>query len=300
MPKKKSQQQFIQECINANPNLDYSKTIYNGSNNKIIISCPKHGEVSVIANDFLRSKKCPKCGNNVPTNQEFIDRCKKYYPTYDYSKCVYTTRDAPVTVICKKHNYEFYPLAQNLERGQAMCPMCKKEVYKETFTMSQNDYIKRCKEIHNNKYDYSKTVYTKMDDKVIITCPKHGEFKQLASNHIRGYGCPKCKRSKGEEQIAIILENLNIKYLEQYPIKQGNKTFKIDFYLPDYNIFIEYNGIQHYIPIEHFGGIVRLNQQTERDNNLQNYCNLNQIELIEIKYDQDIKEILTKRFNEVK
>lgn len=253
MPKRKSQEQFIQECININQNLDYSKVQYKGSKGKIIIICPRHGEVTVTAGDFLKSGKCPKCGNNVPTTQEFINKCRAFYPEYDYSKVIYVARNKPVIVRCKKHNYTWSPLAENLERGQAMCPLCKSELYKQKFTMSQKEYIDRCILVHNNKYDYSKTIYRGMDNKITITCPIHGDFEQMASNHIKGSGCPKCKRSKGEEQVISLLNKLGIK---------------------------------------HFGGELRFTQQTERDNILRNYCKINSIKLIEIKYNENVVEYL--------
>ena len=289
MPKRKSQEQFIQECININQGLDYSKVQYKDAKCKIIIICSKHGEVAIIAGDFLRSGKCPKCGNNVPTTQEFIERCQKFYPEYDYSKVTYTARNKPVTVRCKKHDHTWSPLAGNLEVGRAMCPLCKSELYKQKFTMSQEEYIDRCNSVHNNKYDYYKTIYTGTDNKVIITCPVHGDFTQIASNHARGNGCPKCKRSKGEEEVVSLLNKLEIKYIEQYRIYPDDKhKIIVDFYLPEHNTFIEYNGIQHYIPIEYFGGELQFIRQTERDNILRNYCKENNIKLIEIKYNDNV------------
>lgn len=65
----------------------------------------------------------------------------------------------------------------------------------------------------------------------------------------------------------------------------------IDFYLPDYNIAIEYNGQQHYIAKEYFGGELFLYHQRQRDEFVRNYCKDNNIELIEIKYDMKEAEI---------
>jgi hypothetical protein len=53
-----------------------------------------------------------------------------------------------------------------------------------------------------------------MRTKIHIKCPKHGIFEQLPSNHLSGSGCPKCKRSKGEELIAEYLNNYSIKFQE--------------------------------------------------------------------------------------
>lgn len=302
MPKRKSQTQFVEECLKINPNLDYSKVNYTNSKGKITIICPKHGEINIIAGDFLKSGKCPKCGNNVPTTKEFIERCQKFYPDYDYSETKYTSRDKPVTVKCNKHNYTWHPLAQNLERGQAMCHKCKSEIIRDKYTMLQIDYINKCNLIHNNKYDYSKTLYKNMDNKIIITCPKHGDFEQIAGNHARGNGCPKCKRSKGEEQVALILQELN--YEEQYSININKCKVIVDFYIPEYNTIIEFNGIQHYIPVKHFGGELRFNKQIKRDELLRNYCQCNNINLIEITYQDNIKqqvnEGLQDRFDNIK
>lgn len=58
------------------------------------------------------------------------------------------------------------------------------------------EFIKESSKIHNNKYDYSKSVYTKKTEKLIIICNLHGDFIQNAHNHLRGYGCPKCGQEK--------------------------------------------------------------------------------------------------------
>lgn len=55
-----------------------------------------------------------------------------------------------------------------------------------------NLFIFKAKKKHGDKYDYSKTIYTKDHDKVTVICPLHGEFEQLASNHKKGEGCYHC------------------------------------------------------------------------------------------------------------
>ena len=87
--------------------------------------------------------------------------------------------------------------------------------------------------------------------------------------------------------------------ISQYKIdidKSINPTGKayIDFYLTDLNIAIEYNGIQHYIPVEYFGGKLKFERQLQRDNYIRNYCKNNNIKLIEIKYTENVENILQK------
>lgn len=72
-------------------------------------------------------------------------------------------------------------------------------------------------------------------------------------------GCPKCSISKGEELIINILKDYNVEYKYNYKIDIDTNINNygyalIDFYLPEYNIAIEYNGEQHYVAKDYFGG----------------------------------------------
>ena len=58
--------------------------------------------------------------------------------------------------------------------------------------LTTEEFIAKAKQVHDNKYDYSKTKYNHSTDKVKIICPIHGEFEQQASVHLFGHGCPKC------------------------------------------------------------------------------------------------------------
>lgn len=60
--------------------------------------------------------------------------------------------------------------------------------------LTQSDFIKRAKEVHGDRFDYSKCVYKGMTEKVVITCKKHGDFLQLPHAHLKGQGCKKCTR----------------------------------------------------------------------------------------------------------
>lgn len=56
--------------------------------------------------------------------------------------------------------------------------------------LTQDEFIERARSVHGNKYDYSKVEYKGKEQKVLIICPEHGEFWQLAGNHLTGRGCP--------------------------------------------------------------------------------------------------------------
>lgn len=61
--------------------------------------------------------------------------------------------------------------------------------------MTQEEFVSKARQIHGDKYDYSKTNFSSTKRKVLIICPIHGEFYQLANNHIHGYGCVKCAQN---------------------------------------------------------------------------------------------------------
>lgn len=65
--------------------------------------------------------------------------------------------------------------------------------------MTVSEFIRRAKEVHGDAYDYSRTVYTNMQHKVPVVCPKHGEFMQMPQAHLKGQGCPVCGREKQRE-----------------------------------------------------------------------------------------------------
>lgn len=137
------------------------------------------------------------------------------------------------------------------------------------------------------------------------TNPKH-EWKSIINNRIKGSGCPHCKQSKGEVLISSILLNKNINNTPQYRFincKYKN-TLPFDFYLPKYNMCIEYQGLQHYEPVDFAGkGIIWAEKQfilnKKKDTIKQKYCKDNNIKLLEISYwdCENIEEILIKKLN---
>lgn len=132
--------------------------------------------------------------------------------------------------------------------------------------ITEKEWVERVNKIHKGKYDYSKIIYKGSKEKVCIICPKHGEFWQTPHSHLNGNGCQKCRESKLERDIRFLLEENNINYIYQASKKDlewlGYLSF--DFYLPDYNIAIECQGIQHFEPIDFAGkGVIWAKQSFE-------------------------------------
>ena len=140
---------------------------------------------------------------------------------------------------------------------------------------------------HGDKYDYSLVTYINDRNKVSILCKEHGIFYQTPSVHMRS-GCPVCSESKGEREIRKYLDKFKIFYEKEYKFKDCRNILPLryDFYLPKYRIAIEFDGIQHYEPIEHFGGLKAYESLKINDKIKNDYCEDNYIDLIRIRYDQ--------------
>ena len=126
------------------------------------------------------------------TTENFIEKAKEIHVgKYDYSKVEYINSKTKVCIICPEHG-EFWQVP-NYHLDGCGCPKCGEENRKEKKVLSLLDFIKRSREIHGDKYDYSKVEYKGIYEKICIICPEHGEFWQIPNNHINNKkGCPKC------------------------------------------------------------------------------------------------------------
>ena len=196
-----------------------------------------------------------------------------------------------VKIICRLHG-EFMQWPSGHIGGNG-CQACSGKKVPTTA-----EFIKQAIKIHGNLYDYSESVYVNNYTPIVIKCKKHGIFKPAPSNHIHNKtGCPDCNLSKGEIKIKNILENLKINYKMQHKFTdcKGDKLqLKFDFYLPDINSCIEYDGEQHFTPVAfngHFTNktVKKFNRVKRYDEIKNKYCNQYKISLLRIKYN-DINE----------
>lgn len=278
----------------------------NKVSDRIKIICEKHGVFEQFAFHHINGNGCPVCATENKarklslTQEEFIKRAKEIHNGfYTYEKTVFVTTKKKVIVTCPKHG-DFETIAANHLKGGG-CPHCARERNAVACRNTQEDFLRRAKEIHGDRYGYEKAIYQTLETSVTITCPEHGDFSQTPMSHLQGKGCPHCHRSKGEVRVANFLNRNNIQFEIQKKIENlnlfgGRKYFLLDFYLPKYNTVIEYNGEQHYKPVQWFGGLENYDLQKMRDESLRQYCNENKIKLIEIPYTEfdNIEEILSK------
>ena len=144
--------------------------------------------------------------------------------------------------------------------------------------------------------------FKKVAEKIKVKCKKCGnEYETTPNVLLGGHGCPRCTTSIGENRIATYLKNNLISYTPQYKEDTlrgiGGNPLSFDFYIPDWNILIEFQGIQHEKPVDFFGGEEQFLIQQEHDRRKRDYAKEHNIELLEIWYwDFDnIEQILESR-----
>lgn len=264
---------FIDKVRNVHGDkFDYSLTEYVNCRTKVTIKCLKHGEFTQLPTNHWQGSGCPKCKAEITSNvckyttDKFIDLANIIHKNlYDYSDFEYINSQTKGIIKCFKHG-KFKQTPANHLQGQR-CPKCALDDKIKKQTITHCVFKERSKIIHNNKYDYSETNYIHGKIKSKIKCPIHGEFWQTPNNHLNGHGCPSCKSSTGEEIISKILTNNNLYFIREYRIPEQIYNYRYDFYLPEYKLFIEFHGIQHYeyIPFFHRNGEDDFITQKERD-----------------------------------
>ena len=215
---KNKKESFIEKSNKKhNGKYNYSKVEYINSQRKVCIICPEHGEFWQTPVAHVRGHGCPICSNHkrgkhTVNTENLIERCMKVHNNkYSYEKTKYIDANTKICVTCPVHG-DFHILPFNHLGGQG-CPKCKGR------NLTQQEVINKFKEIHSNKYDYSKVIFTKMREKVCIICPEHGEFWQTPQKHINGQGCPKCSIKKRTKKSVLSLNT----FIKRANIIHNNK-----------------------------------------------------------------------------
>ena len=243
---RKTNEQFIIDAKDIHGDTyDYSKVDYSDAKENVIIICKEHGEFLQLPNNHLRGAGCKICSGCYKSNSdEFVEKAKIIHgdTTYDYSKVEYINVIEKVIIICKEHG-EFEQSPNNHLNGQG----CQKCGHNMTI-FSNEDFVKEAKKIHGDKYDYSKSSYSKMAVRLIIICKSHGEFSQTPSNHIiHRQGCNLCI-NKTETKLYEIMKKIFPNLISQFKQEwcKNKKSLPYDFCIPEYKIIIELDGRQHF------------------------------------------------------
>lgn len=273
------------KCVHCDK-YDYSLVNYVSGKVNISIICSKHGVFEQKPSSHLSGYGCQKCAGKNRSTDEYIYEAKLVHgDKYDYSLVKYIDAITKIKIVCYDHG--IFTLRPSEHLFGYKCPKCNK------MFVNTESFIKRAKLVHDDKYDYSLVDYVNAVTKIKIICPKHGTFMQRSGDHLDGNGCPHCNESKGEITIKKCLDEHNIEYVREKKFNNCRgikRMLPFDFYLPKYNLLIEYDGEQHFKIINYWGGKNGLKRQQINDEIKNVYAKNQNIKLLRIKY-TEIKNI---------
>ena len=271
---------------------------YKCKTSQIRVECKLPKEKKNSADAILHGSACIYCNGRLYP-KDWIKNAKAVHGDkyiYDESKPPRIKSDR-IRYKCPIHGWQEtrYDCHVDLKCG---CPVCAGYPNKLSAEQRKANWVKRCKKKYNDRFDYSQFVYVNNDTKGLVTCKEHHYSYMIDPwMHLRGAGgCPFCTGSEGEVHIRTWLENHHINFVPQYSIPNENlfckrKHLMVDFYLPDYRMFIEMNGEQHYKNIAYFHqDSWTFEDQQIRDESLRQYSKRHNVRLLVIKYDE-IKKI---------
>lgn len=229
------------------------------------------------------------------TVDNFISRSNNIHNNkYDYSSVRYISSKVNVEIICPIHgSFEQIPNSHLNGKGCNKCSNFQNAVTKK---YNIKDFIDKANKVHNSKYDYSLVNYTLSKNKVIIICPVHGEFEQVAASHLRGRECYICANSRIESKCLIDIDNSLSTYVvhKEYRFNDCRDILPLPFdrYIPELNIIIEYDGSQHFNKTQFNNTIEAFNKIQTHDRVKNEYCESKGINLIRLKYDEKHVNVL--------
>ena len=301
---RKSEEQYIYELSLVNPTLKLIGTYIN-ANTSTDHYCEIHKIVSkLVPYNALHGAGCVQCSIDKSSG-----KTRKSYKRYVTELAVnnpsvklvgdYINATTPTEHYCEIHQIIWNISPDAALRGQG-CHQCKNERIGATLKKSEEQYIRELTTIHPHIVLCEQ--YHNATTPTLHRCLVHNyEWFPLPGNLLSGHGCPKCNESKGEVQVGLWLSHHKMISVSQKRFDDcyDIKPLPFDFYIPSLNICIEYQGEQHYRPVN-FGGISddeaysNFLTTQHHDKIKLDYCINHNIQLICIPYWEDINEYLNK------
>ena len=299
MGRKKIHEEYIAEVTIKNPDVEVIG-LYVDANTAILHKCKLCGRTWMARPaDILQGKGCKVCKNKKSgearrkTKEQYIKDLEAINPNLEIED-EYINTDTAVYHKCKKCGHRWKIKPNHTLSGHG-CPMCG---FKKSADSKRKSKEKYKQELFCINPDIDVVgEYINSITPLLHQCKKCGnEWYAKPAHTMRGHGCPNCSQSHGENQIAWWLKNNNIQYISQYKFNDCKDKLPLpfDFFLYQYNICIEYDGKQHFEPIDWFGGEDSLKIRQYHDAIKTKYCEDNNIILLRIAYNQNINEELEK------
>lgn len=271
-------------------------TEYKNSSKKVTMFHEECGkEYEQAPSRFLMGRRCHNCSSSVRLTKEIIQsRLDDKFPGKYTILSEYKNSTTKIKVKNNKCGHEYSIKQQDLLSGRDCfeCHGSKKYTQKEFKDMFKQKGLKGFSVVG---------IYTGINNDIEIIHDECGtKFNIKPSPYFKQFKkCPHCfTKSLGEERVASILDNKNIKYVREHRFDdcRYKNTLPFDFYIKELNICIEYQGKQHYSPVSEFGGSERYEYTKRNDLIKKEYCINNGIKLIEVPYwVDDVEKFLVEK-----
>lgn len=215
------------------------------------------------------------------TNEVFLEQVYSAVGTEYTVLEPYTHARAKIKFKHNKCNREFLVTPHHFITDGSRCPHCF-----GTPRKTDKQYQYEIDKLFEKQYTLIDT-YTNTDDLLLHQCNQCNECWQIRPhNLLRGYGCPRCKSSKGEKLVRAYLKQQGVSFEEQKKFSDlvdvGQLSY--DFYIKDSKVLIEYQGKQHFEPTKHFGGEESFKNRQRRDKLKKEYAESKGYTLVEVPY----------------
>lgn len=300
---------FVERMNEINPNIkiigEYTKAIDHIEVECLI--CGKHWNPT--PNKLLIGRGCPDCANRIrgskirKSHEDFVNDVKEIN-TNIIVLSHYVKSTVKVDLECSICHHKWSSFPYNILSGRG-CPKCKNTSTGNRCRKSQELFVREIKEINPDIKIIGD--YKGRTKEIEVKCLKCGRtWNVLPPVLLRGGSCSSCCSSYGEQKIEKYLIDHDYPFESQKTFDSllglGGRLLRYDFYLPDQNLLIEFQGRQHEMPVDFSGDDEkgaenRFDIQTEHDKRKRNYAQKNNINLLEIwHYDFDnIDTILDNR-----
>ena len=246
-------------------------------------------------NMLLGGSGCPYCRNRL-NGRAFYNKVNQFKHGQIKILSDYTGCNNPIKFMCKKHSLIFFMSPRSFNESKFKCPRCKYEHIAKVQRKNSNDFKHELEKRHNGTIICLEE-YKNTHTKIKFMCKTCGTvFCSEPNSVLRISGCPYCAESHGEQAIATFLKNKNIDFERQKTFDncKNKRKLRYDFYIKSKNLLIEYDGLQHFKPIDYFGGKKAYNNQVKLDNLKNEFASKNGIKLIRIKFVKNEHELLVK------
>jgi hypothetical protein len=244
--------QYLERACQIHKNkYDYSLVSDITTNKQYIeIKCPIHGVFKQAVSSHVNAKQgCPRCGGNFRrTTEEVMDEIRKVHgDRFTYTPFQYKCNKQKIEIFCKVHGSFKTGVKEHLNGGG--CPKCAKNA-----KMNTEDFIKKARKKHGDRYDYSKVDYRLCDQHVTITCRTHGDYLQTPHAHLAGYGCSRCVANSSRKENCWLDSLQIVGLLRQHKVKVGKRRYTVDGFDPKTNTIYEFNGDYFHGNYKYFDG----------------------------------------------